>query len=288
MDIDATTRVVTLLGHPVEHSQSPRIHNTAFRAQDVNAVYVATPVRAEDLRAAVDGLRALQFLGANVTVPHKEVVRSLLDTVSERAAAVGAVNTIVRETRAGGPDRLRGDNTDVEGFLAPLGGVGAPLDGAPMLVFGAGGAARAVVYGLLDRYTPERLTLVARRPEQAEQLAADLSGHDAQEALRVTTFADAAPAVRSSRLLVNATPLGMAPTPEETPWPAADDFGADQVAYDLVYAPEETRFLRDAAAQGATPIGGLDMLVEQAAAAYAQWTGAEMPRETVYQALRDA
>jgi shikimate dehydrogenase len=129
---------------------------------------------------------------------------------------------------------------------------------------------------------------VARRPEQAEQLAADLSGHDAQDALRVTTFEDAGPAVRSSRVLVNATPLGMAPNPEGTPWPEANDFGSDQVAYDLVYAPEETRFLRDAAAQGATPIGGLDMLVEQAATAYTQWTGRDMPRETVYNALRDA
>ena len=288
MDINATTRVVTLLGHPVEHSRSPRIHNTAFRAQDVNAVYVATPVRPEDLRAAVDGLRALQFLGANVTVPHKEAVCPLLDTVSERAAAVGAVNTIVREARTDGPDRLRGDNTDVEGFLAPLDAVGRPIDGTPMVVFGAGGAARAVVYGLLDRYTPARLTLVARRPEQAEQLAADLSEYDAQDALRVTTFEGAGPAARSKRVLVNATPLGMAPDTDGTPWPDADDFGGDQVAYDLVYAPEETRFLRDAAAEGATPIGGLDMLVEQAATAYAQWTGREMPREIVYDALREA
>jgi shikimate dehydrogenase len=286
MTIDANTRVVTLLGHPVEHSRSPRIHNTAFRAQGVNAVYVATPVRPDDLAGAVEGVRALQFWGANVTVPHKEAVCSLLDTVSERAAAVGAVNTIVREAREEGPDRLRGDNTDVAGFRAPLGEAAGPLDGAPMLVFGAGGAARAVVYALLTEYGPDRLTVVARRPEQAEQLAADFAAHDPGGALRTTTFDAAAPAVRHSRLLVNATPLGMAPDTEGTPWPAADDFHADQVAYDLVYAPAETRFLRDAAGQGATTIGGLAMLVEQAAAAYAQWTGREMPRGTVYEALR--
>ncbi|MFO8100495.1 MAG: shikimate dehydrogenase [Salinibacter sp.] len=286
MTIDAATRVVALLGHPVEHSRSPHIHNTAFRAQGVNAVYVATPVRPADLAAAVEGLRALQFWGANVTVPHKEAVRPLLDTVSERAAAVGAVNTIVRETRDGGA-RLRGDNTDVEGFLAPLEGADRTLAGAPMVVFGAGGAARAVTYGLLDRYAPAPLTLVARRPAQAEQLAADLSGYDPEGGLRVTTFDDAAPAVRSSRLLVNATPLGMTPETDGTPWPTSDDFGAEQVAYDLVYNPEETRFLREAAAQGATTIGGLAMLVEQAAAAYAQWTGREMPREEVYDALQD-
>jgi len=274
---------VTLLGHPVEHSLSPRLHNPAFEAQGVNAVYVATPVRPEHIEDAVAGLRALQFLGANVTVPHKEAVRPLLDAVSDRAAAVGAVNTIVREG-----DTLRGDNTDVAGFLAPLvEAVGDALDGARMVVFGAGGAARAVVYGLLDRYRPARLTLVARRPEQAEALSADLDGCDATDALRVTTFADAGDAVRDSRLLVNATPLGMAPDrASQTPWPDASDLHDDQVAYDLVYTPEETRFLRAAAAQGATTIGGLDMLVEQAAAAYRQWTGRDMPTNAVRDALR--
>ena len=283
MQIDAETQVVTLLGHPVEHSLSPRLHNPAFEAQGVNAVYVATPVRPEQIEDAVAGLRAMQFLGANVTVPHKEAVRPLLDAVSDRAAAVGAVNTIVREG-----DTLRGDNTDVAGFLAPLvEAVGDALDGARMVVFGAGGAARAVVYGLLDRYRPARLTLVARRPEQAEALSADLDGYDATDALRVTTFADAGDAVRDSRLLVNATPLGMAPDrASQTPWPDASDLHDDQVAYDLVYTPEETRFLRDAAAQGATTIGGLDMLVEQAAAAYRQWTGRDMPTNAVRDALR--
>lgn len=288
MQIDATTQVVTLLGHPVEHSLSPRIHNTAFQVQGVNAAYVATPVRPDALEAAVEGLRALQLLGANVTTPHKETVRASLDDVTERAAAVGAVNTIVREERTDGPDRLRGDNTDVEGFLAPLDTqVGAALEGSPIVVFGAGGGARAVVYGLLRHYDPDRLTIVARRPEQAEALAADLAAHDRTGALRVTTFDGADDAVRAARLLVNATPLGMAPgRRDQTPWPESDDFHSEHVAYDLVYTPEETRFLRDAAAQGATTIGGLAMLVEQAAAAYRQWTSREMPRDAVYEALR--
>jgi shikimate dehydrogenase len=282
VQIDADTQIVTLLGHPVEHSLSPRIHNAAFRAQDVNAVYVATPVHPDRLHAGVEGLQALQFLGANVTVPHKEAVRPLLDDVSERAAAVGAVNTIVRDG-----ETLRGDNTDVEGFLTPLvRAMGEALTDTRMLVFGAGGAARAVAYGLLDHYRPEALTLVARRPAQAEALAADLGGYDPQDALRVSTFEAAGDAVRASRLLVNATPLGMAPETDGTPWPDAGDFGADHVAYDLVYTPEQTRFLRDAADQGATTIGGLDMLVQQAAAAYRQWTGRTMPTDSVYDALR--
>lgn len=283
MPLDATTQLVTLLGQPVEHSLSPRIHNAAFRAQEVNAAYVATPVWPEALDAAVSGLRALQFLGANVTTPHKEAVLPYLDEVTDRARAVGAVNTIVRDD-----DILRGDNTDIEGFLRPLDehGEGA-LDSAPMLVFGAGGAARAVVYGLLSHYQPERLTIVARRPAQAERLATDLADHDSDEALRVSSFDEAALSVRTSRLVVNTTPLGMAPERRtQTPWPSPADFSADHIVYDLVYTPEETRLLREAAAEGATPIGGLDMLVEQAAAAYRQWTTQDMPRTAVYEALR--
>ena len=265
------------------------IHNTAFRTRDVDAVYVATPVRDTAVGAAVEGVRALSFLGANVTIPHKQAVVPHLDAISERADAVGAVNTIVCEDVAG-DDRpqLRGDNTDVAGFLDPLDGrFATDLHGAPMLVFGAGGAARAVVYALLDRYGPGALTIVARRPEQAEALADDLSPHDATDALQVTTFDDARPAVQSSRLVVNATPLGMHPETEQTPWPEAEDLSPAHIVYDLVYTPEETRFLRDAAAQGATTLGGLTMLVGQAAAAFTQWTDRSFPREVVLDALRE-
>lgn len=287
MHIDANTRLVTLLGHPVEHSLSPRIHNGAFRQQNVNAVYVATPVRPGDVEAAVDGLRALHLLGANVTVPHKEAVLPFLDDATDRAAATGAVNTIVREERDEGTDLLRGDNTDVDGFLAPLRErASGKLTGRRMLVFGGGGGARAVAFSLLTEYGPDRLTIVARRPEQAEQLAEDLAKYDEKAGLAVSTFEAAADAVRRARLLVNATPVGMAPKTDATPWADAEDFDSEQVVYDLVYTPEKTRFLRDASERGAATIGGLQMLVEQAAAAYAQWTGREMPREVVYEVLR--
>jgi shikimate dehydrogenase len=285
--IDAETDVVTLLGHPVEHSRSPRIHNTAFAERDVNAVYVASAVRPADLEAAVEGLRALQFLGANVTVPHKQAVLPALDAATDRARAVGAVNTIVRLEGDDGSVRLRGDNTDVAGFLAPLDErFGDALDGAPMVVLGAGGAARAAAYALLTRYRPDALTVVARRPEQAEALAGDLAPHDAADGLRVSTFDDAAPAVRGGRLVANATPVGMTPDTDATPWPEAGDFSADHVVYDLVYTPETTRLLREAGAAGAATVGGLAMLVGQAAAAFRQWTGRSFPRAAVLEALR--
>lgn len=281
MRINAETRLVTLLGDPVTHSLSPRMHNAAFEAQGLNYAYVATAVSTSELPTAVAGLKALQFRGGNVTVPHKEAVLPLLDGLSERAEAIGAVNTIVREEDG----QLYGDNTDVVGFLEPLEAFGEQLSGAEMLIFGAGGAARAVAYALLKAFRPERLVLVARRPEQAEALARDLAAHDARSGLRIAPFEEAGPAVRSSALVVNATPLGMHPEPEGTPWVRAEDFSEGQITYDLVYNPRETRFLRTAAAQGATPLDGLGMLIGQAAASYRQWTGQEMPVEVVQDVL---
>lgn len=289
MSLDARTRLVALLGYPVAHSLSPRIHNTAFRHQGLNLRYAAFAVAPAVLPAAVAGLGALRFVGANVTLPHKQAVLPLVDALSDRAAAVGAVNTLVWRPAAGTDDVvLYGDNTDVTGFLEPLQAHAEALYGAEMVILGAGGAARAVAYALLSTFRPRRLTVAVRTPRKAEPLARDLAAHDDAGALQITALDAAAPAVRTSRLLVNATPLGMHPHEAETPWPHAADFSAGQVVYDLVYNPAETRLLREAAARGATPVGGLAMLIGQAAAAYVQWTGRPMPTEVVREALRDA
>ena len=282
MLIDGETRLLTLIGDPVAHSRSPFIHNTALQHQGHNMVYVTTRVREGDVREAVAGLRALHVAGANVTIPHKEAVLPFLDEVHPRAQAVGAVNTIVAE-----PNRtLRGDNTDVVGFLEPLAPYRAALQGASVIILGAGGAARAAAYALLTTFGLERLTLAARRPHQAEQLAAHLAPHDAGDALHVVPLERAERLVRRAKLVVNATPVGMHPRTDATPWPAPGDFTAEHLVYDLIYNPRETRLLREAAAQGATAIGGLGMLIGQAAAAYAQWTGTAMPVEVVREALR--
>lgn len=273
---NAETRLVALLGDPVAHSRSPQIHNAAFRAEGLNFVYVALPVRPPAVPEAVAGLRALGFAGANVTVPHKEAILPLLDVLSPEAEAIGAVNTIVCR-REGGAILLYGDNTDVAGFLAPLDAFADTVRATPMLVFGAGGAARAVVYALLTTFAPARLTLAARTPARAERLARDLGGYDRSGALRVVPEAEAAPAVRESRLIVNATPLGMSPREATTPWPAVADFSDGQLVYDLVYEPAPTRLLREAAARGAQTLDGRAMLLHQAAAAFRQWTGRPMP-----------
>ncbi|MEM6336680.1 MAG: shikimate dehydrogenase, partial [Bacteroidota bacterium] len=219
------------------------IHNAAFASQGLPFCYVALAVEPEHIGAAVAGLRALGFAGSNVTVPHKEAVIPHLDVLSEAAAAIGAVNTIVCR-----PDgSMYGDNTDAAGFLAPLLPREHDLMGSEMVIFGAGGAARAAVYGLLTTFKPSRLTLAVRTPARAEALARDLAPHDAASALDVVPITEAGPAVASSRLLVNATSVGMTPHDAQSVWTT---FEAHHLAYDLVYTPRHTRFLQLAEAAG--------------------------------------
>jgi shikimate dehydrogenase len=277
----ATTRLVALLGDPVAHSRSPAIHNAAFRALGLDLVYVACRVTPGALPAAVAGLRALGAAGANVTVPHKEPVVLLVDRLSPAAAATRAVNTIV--PLADGA--FEGDNTDVAGFLDPLGRYAPLLRGQEAVILGAGGAARAAAYALLTTLAPSRLTVVGRTTQRAGRLAAELSSHDAHEALCVMAPDDARRAVRRATLVVNATPAGMHPHVEATPWPDADDFSAGQLVSDLVYAPPETRLLREAAARGAATLDGRAMLLAQAAAAFERWTGRAMPLDVARAAL---
>lgn len=287
MKIDARTRLVTLLGYPLGHSLSPEIHNTAFQRQQINMAYLCMEVHPDRLKQALEGFRAARFVGSNVTIPHKQAIFQLVDTLSEQAKAVGAVNTIVSRFGEGGEiTSLHGDNTDVYGFLEPLGPHAGALEGSDMVVFGAGGAARAVTYAMLNAYRPGSLTIVARNTNKADQLAHDLSAYDSRHALKVTSFIDAATAVRNGRLLVNATPVGMHHNAAQTPWPAANDFSAGQVVYDLIYNPEKTRLLKDAAQQGAQTLGGLEMLIQQAAASYQQWTNQKMPLDAVRPAVR--
>ncbi len=269
--LTAHTRLVLLLGDPVGHSRSPELHNAAFEALGLDFAYIACRVAPSDLAAAVGGLRALGVAGANVTIPHKETILPLLDALTEEARGIGAVNTIVSE---GG--HLTGHNTDAGGFLDGLHAYLHQLEGAEMLVWGAGGAARAVVYALLTAFRPSRLTLVARRTAQADGLAAAFASHSPHTTIETCAFGGAAAAVRRSALLVNTTPLGMHPHLSTTPYPEGL-FTPGQLVYDLVYTPLQTRLLEDAARCGALPITGLSMFEGQAARAFRYWTGQAFP-----------
>lgn len=266
----AATRPVALLGWPVAHSVSPVMHNAAFREHGLDLVYLALPTPAGDLHRVVDALGAVGAVGANVTVPHKQAVRSLCDHLTEEAELVGAVNTLVWDA-----DGLGGDNTDAAGLGHVLGdelGIRAS-DGAILL--GTGGAARAAVVALGRLGCP--VTVAGRRPDAAEELAqlAETAGSPEVDALDSADATWVAAAIGRARLVVNATPLGMAGEDLPSPFMA---LGAGHVAYDLIYNPPETPFLAAARAAGAEAHHGLGMLVGQAAASYRRWTGREAPR----------
>ena len=282
--VDAMTRLVGILGYPISHSFSPLIHNAAFFTQELNLRYVALEVRPASLSDAVKGLRALGFAGANVTIPHKQAVVPLLDDISEDASAIGAVNTIVCQ-RSESDVVLMGTNTDVEGFLAPLRQHAALLRGQNAVVLGAGGAARAVAYALVSGLSTREVTIAARSTDQARGLCAGLASGGVEGIFRPAPLAEAGPFIREASLIVNATPVGMHPHVAQTPWSDAKVFREGQIVYDLVYRPLQTRLMLEASERGALVIGGMGMLLRQAAEAYRLWTGQDMPLVEVQRAL---
>ncbi len=271
-----------VIGFPVKHSVSPAMQQAAFDRLGLPVEYRAWEVKPEELAAFVAGLRGGGWLGVNVTIPHKEAIVPLLDGVGPEAAAVGAVNTVVVAD-----GKLTGHNTDVAGFRAGL-PPGADFRGGRALVLGAGGAAAAVVFGLLGTGLAE-IGILNRRPERAESLVARFSGRNPAVRLRVVGGGEACAYARSCILVVNCTPVGTAGTPLAGQLPLPPDcLAPGSFAYDLVYNPPETPWLRAARDRGARPISGLTMLVHQGAAAFRLWTGREAPVDVMFEAARRA
>jgi shikimate dehydrogenase len=270
--------LIGLLGWPVAHSFSPRMHNAAARALGLDLVYIPLPVHPEAVETAVRGLGALGFLGANVTIPHKETAIAYLDEIDPAARALGAVNTIqVSVSEIGGatddpPSRtlLRGSNTDWQGFLADLEEREVPVAARTCLILGAGGSARAVAYALAQE--GGRVQISARRPAQAQALVAALAPHVPQESLSIRPWA-ARVAVEDDALIVNSTPVGMHPYEGQSPWPEEAALPRNGFVYDLVYNPAETRLVQQAKAAGCPTANGLGMLLHQGALAFELWTG---------------
>jgi shikimate dehydrogenase len=270
-----------LIGWPIHHSISPAMHHAALQTLGIEGGYSLLPVeRAEDLEKTLKELKTdPEWSGANVTVPYKEKVIPHLDRLEGAAAELKAVNTVVRQG-----DRLIGHNTDMPGFLADLRRNGMDVPSKQAVVIGSGGAARAVVLGLVSGgYT---ISLIAVIHEQAIALAAEL-GHRRVEVLgwEEPKLADK---VKAAGLIVNTSPVGMWPKVEATPWPAGLALPGSACVYDVVYNPFETRFLREAGKGGCKTASGLGMLVEQGALAFELWTGVSAPREVMMQAAREA
>ncbi len=263
MTLSGRTKVVGVWGHPVGHSRSPAMHNAALAVLGLDWVYAPFNVAPEDLPAAVAGLRALNMIGVNVTVPHKEAVLPLLDVVDEDARRIGSVNTV---HNVGGV--LHGSSTDGPGFLRSLEGVGEQTRGRRALVLGAGGSARAIAFALAGR--GGRVQIANRTRERAEALAARVNEFYPGAASATGWGVEAG----EYDLLVNTTSLGMDPRPETMPALPPGGLSPDVCVVDLVYAPPQTRLLGVARAAGCrTVVNGLPMLAAQGALSLARWAG---------------
>jgi len=273
MSIDGQTQLVGIIGWPVAHSLSPAMHNAAFAYMGLNWRYVPLPVRDADLITAVKGLAALGFRGVNVTVPHKVNVIPLLQSVTDAVQTAGAVNTIRVDRNTG---QLEGLNTDVTGFLADMAVNGIRIDSASRIVIlGAGGAARACAAGLMR--SKARVILVNRTVARAQQIVDFLRSTWPEAALSAVGYEALPKLIKDATLIINATPIGMWPDVNATPWPEALPFPPQVTLYDTIYRPLKTRLMQDAEKAGARAIGGLGMLVYQGGAAFEAWTGRQAP-----------
>ncbi|GAB4497065.1 MAG: shikimate dehydrogenase [Anaerolineales bacterium] len=251
-----------LTGFPLTHSRSPELHAEFLRAAGLTGAYRLYPAQADELPALLARLRTGELHGLNVTIPHKQAVIALLDELTPTAGAMGAVNTVYRRG-----DKLIGENTDAPGFWDSLPESVRAHTGSA-LILGAGGSARAVVYALAARGW--QVSITARRAAQAENLCAAMQPH-LPISLRVLDWELRAAPLDLPDLLVNCTPLGMYPHPQECPLPEGATLPKTAHVYDLIYNPEETRLLARAKAQGLTYQNGWRMLVEQARRAFNQW-----------------
>lgn len=281
-----------LIGYPLEHSLSPRIHQAALRALKLEGEYSLFPLAADqvfpqNLSALLEQVRRGEIQGLNVTVPYKQVVIPYLDRLTPTAAAVGAVNTIYSQDQ-----QLVGENTDVPGFLADLQRFLGdrqslnPVD-KQVLVLGAGGAARAVVFALCSMSW--KVGLAARRYIQAQELAEGYGTRVSHNCIRIVAY-DAPGLHEASEhlsLLVNTTPLGMWPQVDASPWLAGVPLPSQAYVYDLVYNPAQTRLLELANQAGLRTSNGIGMLVEQAAMAFECWTVRQAPRQAMLSAVSE-
>lgn len=278
------TRQLGILGYPLTHSASPVMQQAALDHHGLEMRYSAWPTESDALAAAVGRLRWDGYVGANVTIPHKERVIELLDECGRLAREVGAVNTIVKED-----GRLLGHNTDVSGFLRALKEQGGfDPSGASVILLGAGGAARAAALALAEEGVAS-LTIANRTLGRAGSLADELRGRVAAVAPAPLQNAALAGALDGADLIVNATSVGMDRSGDrgKSPLPASM-IPSDALVYDMVYVPAQTPLLAEARKAGARTLGGLWMLVYQGAASFELWTGLEAPVQVMARAAERA
>ena len=270
--ISGRTRLCGVIGDPIEHTMSPAIHNAAFTKMGLDYLYVPFQVKPAGLCQAIDGMRALNIRGLNVTIPYKVTVIPFLDELDPLAERIGAVNTVTNDDGV-----LKGYNTDASGFLQALLKRGIKPKGKNVVILGAGGASRAISFILAERGA--HLFILNRQLKKAEELSSRLSTTFEKEVKALQLAAEnLAQVLDGADILVNATSVGMSPDINETPLPS-NLLKPGLIVVDIVYNPIKTRLLREAEEAGTETVSGVDMFVWQGALAFERWTGVKAPLE---------
>jgi len=285
--INGDTGLVGLLGNPVRHSLSPAMHNAGLQALQLNWSYLALPCASENLKEVLQGLRAVNCRGLNVTIPHKQDVAELCQELSPLAKRLGAVNTLIPLDSGG----WHGTNTDVEGFLTPL-GEQSSWQNCHGAIIGCGGSARAIAAGLQSLRLAS-ITVIGRRQEALDAFIADLQRNDAPLTACLQSSPDLASLMKRADLVVNTTPVGMAQHGDAQAFPLGEAIWShlqeSAMLYDLVYTPRPTAWLRWGQSRGHRCIDGLEMLVQQGAASLRLWSDRnDVPVETMRRAAEAA
>jgi len=279
VNVSGKTRVCAVIGDPVEHSLSPAIQNAAFQHLNLDYIYVAFNVRADQLKDAITGVRGLGIYGLNVTMPHKISIVKYLDELDETAERIGSVNTVLNKN-----GRLIGYTTDGIGALNALKYAGSDPSGKKVVVLGAGGASRSICFTLAEH--ARELIILNRTLEKAVSLANNirevLGGGVNVRALRLID-GNLRRELKDADILINATSVGMKPNDAYTPV-KRDFLSRNLTVFDIVYDPLETRLLREARSVGAKTVNGLSMLIHQGAVSFEIWTGVKAPIEVMREA----
>ncbi len=276
MNIKGSTNIVGLIGHPVEHSFSPPMHNAAFAELGLDYAYVAFDVNPNDLKSAVDGAKSLNIKGFNVTIPHKIEVMQYLDELDEVARLIGAVNTIDFKN-------LKGYNTDGIGAVRAIEEVTSIKD-KNVVVAGAGGASRAISF-YLAKFGAGSMTILNRNANKAQDLAGDVLKSDLMGDVGADSISEIDSYLKDADILVDTTPLGMDPHVNDEPIAKSDAMHDGLVVFDAVYNPNETVLLKEAIKAGAKPVYGIKMLLYQGAESFKIWTGKDAPIDVMQDAL---
>lgn len=282
MELNGKTKVMGLIGNPVEHTLSPVIHNTIAECMGENMVYVPFPV-AEDIEAAIKGAYALGIQGMNITVPYKSDAIPYLAELDKEAAVIGAVNTLVRTENG-----FKGYNTDLPGLYRAIRSEGIEVEGSPVIIVGAGGAARAAAF-MCAFYKAKSVVILNRTVEKAERIVEEVKEKTGYTPISAKALSEHDSIEGEGYLVIQATKVGLFPNVNESPITATSFFKKAAVIFDLIYTPEQTAFMCLGKIQGAAAFNGLKMLLYQGVAAYEMWNQVTVPEDIVqkaYEALR--